>query len=119
MTFRLTAFVYMACLVAMFMGVYLVKHNVQHVQREVANTRAQLVAERESLHLLKAEWAYLNRPDRLQRLAARHLDLTPMDSRQIGDVALLPSVRREENAVAVIERNPMVQPASQQIEDAE
>ena len=91
MSFRITALVYMACIAALFMGVYLVKYSVQNIQREVAATRVELAREKESLHLLKAEWAYLNRPDRLNRLASRHLNLVPLSSKRIGDVAVLPA----------------------------
>jgi hypothetical protein len=57
----------------------------------VASLKVDLVHERESLHLLNAEWAYLNRPERLRTLADRHLDLAPMDSRQINAVRALPA----------------------------
>jgi hypothetical protein len=91
MSLRLTALIYMACFAALSMGLYLVKYTVQDMQREVAGLKDNLGQEKESLHLLKAEWAYLNRPDRLQHLADRHLDMVPIDSRQIEDIAVLPA----------------------------
>lgn len=97
MSLRITALVYMACIAALFMGVYMVKYSVQNIQRDVQKTRVALAREKESLHLLKAEWAYLNRPERLSRLASRHLDLVPLDSKRIGDVNVLPAAHIEEN----------------------
>jgi hypothetical protein len=38
--------------------------------------------------VLLAEWSYLNRPDRLAGLAARHLDLSPMTPGQLGAMGM-------------------------------
>ena len=91
MSLRVTALIYMACFAALSMGLYLVKYSVQNIQREVVAMKENLGREKESLHLLKAEWAYLNRPERLRQLAERHLDLVPLDSRKIEEVSVLPA----------------------------
>lgn len=83
--------VHMVLFIVLAMGVYLVKYSVQDVQRELAARKTELATEKESLHLLNAEWAYLNRPDRLRQLADRHLDLVPLDSRQINRIGVLPA----------------------------
>lgn len=88
---NLRIFINMMCVAALAIGLYLVKYSVQDVQREVATLKVNLAAEKESLHLLNAEWAYLNRPDRLRQLADRHLDLVPLESRQINHVSALPA----------------------------
>lgn len=114
MSLRITALVYMACFAALSMGLYLVKYSVQNIQREVAATRAELAQEKESLHLLKAEWAYLNRPDRLNRLAARHLDLVPLNSKRIGEVSVLPAAAVRETDGPSLDG--LFQPANQIVE---
>lgn len=81
----------MVCIAVLAIGLYLVKYTVQDVQRNVATLKTELAQEKESLHLLNAEWAYLNRPDRLRNLSDRHLDLVAIDSRQIGQVSVLPA----------------------------
>jgi len=91
MSLRITALVYMACFAALAMGLYLVKYTVQDVQREVGALKQQLANEKESLHLLKAEWAYLNRPERLRQLAGRHLDLVAVDVRRIEEMDAIPA----------------------------
>lgn len=88
---NLRLLIHMVCIAVLAIGLYLVKYSVQDVQRNVASLKKELASEKESLHLLHAEWAYLNRPDRLRRLADRHLDLTPIDSRQIEQVSVLPA----------------------------
>ncbi len=87
--------IHMVCVAVLAIGLYLVKYTVQDVQRNVATLKTQLASEKESLHLLNAEWAYLNRPDRLRALADRHLDLVPIDSRQIDKVSVLPAALYE------------------------
>lgn len=91
--------VHMLCLAALGIGVYLVKYSVEDVQRDMKTLKRDLAVEKESLHLLNAEWAYLNRPDRLRRLADRHLELEPMDSRRIGNVGVLPAAATGEDSV--------------------
>jgi hypothetical protein len=61
----------------------------QHV--EVRRSVDKRIVELEStIALLTAERAALTRPERLDELAARHLDLRPLEPRQIGSVAELP-----------------------------
>ena len=91
--------VHMVLFIVLAVGVYLVKYSVQDVQRELAARKAELATEKESLHLLNAEWAYLNRPDRLRQLADRHLDLVPLDSHQINQVSVLPAAVYNDESV--------------------
>lgn len=91
MSNHFTSIIAMMCFGIAAVGLYFVKHVVEDVQRDVASLEAQVASEDESLHLLKAEWAYLNRPERLHELADKHLTLQPMDSRQIQDVGVLPA----------------------------
>ncbi|MCV2868980.1 cell division protein FtsL [Defluviimonas sp. WL0002] len=61
-------------------------------QAELAEARklqSEIADLRERVGVLKAEWAYLNRPDRLRVLADinfARLGLLPMEPRQFGDV---------------------------------
>ena len=115
MSHRITALIYMACFAALSMGLYLVKYSVQDVQRNVASLKDNLKVEKESLHLLNAEWAYLNRPDRLRQLADRHLDLVPLDSRQIEEINVLPAADMvTESRIS----HTMVQPIAQVVSSA-
>ena len=107
---NLRVLINMVCIAVLAIGVYLVKYSVQDVQRNVVTLRADLASEKESLHLLNAEWAYLNRPDRLRQLADRHLALVPLDSRQIEPVSVLPAAVYEVPATS--HHNPNIQQVS-------
>jgi cell division protein FtsL len=91
-------------------GLYLVKYTVQDMQREVAQLEAELKNEQESLHLLQAEWAYLNRPERLRVMAEKHLELAPFDTRKMMPIEALPARLEEENVPSVSERPKLFQP---------
>ena len=48
---------------------FAVSQRVQSTEREISMLKDKLSQENESLRVLKAEWAYLNRPDRLEAMA--------------------------------------------------
>ena len=64
-------------------GLFQVKFKVQNLDREMNELKQQLAHEKETIHVLKAEWAYLNQPERLQRLAEKFLDLTEVKHDQL------------------------------------
>ena len=75
--------------VASFM-LYQLKYHVQALERQVAQTSHQLEAEKEALHVSAAEWAYLNRPERLERLAQQYLGEDALTVSQIASTQDIP-----------------------------
>jgi cell division protein FtsL len=83
------------------MGLYHVKYRVQGLEHQLTAARSALETEQAAIHVLEAEWAYLNRPERLQALAERHLAMTPVTAGQIVDLDRLPYRGRDGDAAAV------------------
>lgn len=62
--------------------VYKIKYEATWQAVEVERLNRQIEREKVSINILKAEWAHLTRPDRIQFLAEKNLDLKPADPRQ-------------------------------------
>lgn len=61
--------------------------------RDVNRLQRAITDERERLSVLSAEWAYLNRPDRLRELANfnfERLELLPLSPDQFSEAAQIP-----------------------------
>jgi len=80
-------------LVALFavssFALYMVKYRVEDIHREVSLLQRELANEQESYVLLQAEWSYLNRPERLRKLADKYLNLKTPSAHHVADVAAL------------------------------
>lgn len=69
---------------------YSTKYEALYYAENLVKLRAKLQREREAIAVAKAEWAMLNRPDRLQGIVDRHLDLVPMNIGQLAKLSHLP-----------------------------
>ncbi|MBL8832132.1 MAG: hypothetical protein JNL71_07055 [Rhodospirillales bacterium] len=89
---RIATWLWVAIAGAMGYGLYQLKHEVLALENELFRLNRQIVQEQQNIHVLKAEWSYINQPGRLQLLAQRHLDLQPMTPRQFGRLDALPAL---------------------------
>ena len=64
-------------------SLFLVKYKVQDLDEQLADLEAEKRATQEAIHVLEAEWTYLNRPERLEGLAKKHLELAPASPAQL------------------------------------
>ncbi|MFZ5737227.1 MAG: cell division protein FtsL [Pseudomonadota bacterium] len=70
--------------------VYRIKMESTVRTEKVLQIQAELRKEREAIARLRAEWAKLDSPGRLQGLATRHLKLKPVSARQFDQLKNLP-----------------------------
>ena len=76
---------------AVLMGVlFSLEYQVRGLEDELAALDRSIVTESQAIHVLNAEWSYLNDPWRLRRLAERFLELAPVRPEQLGSLAELP-----------------------------
>lgn len=68
---------------------YQQNYRTQQALKDMRAVRGEIAQMRESLNVLRAEWAYLNRPDRLRDLALLNdvrLGLQPIDAAQFDGI---------------------------------
>jgi cell division protein FtsL len=70
--------------------VYEIKYSSTRQAEQVAKLRTEIRRERDAIAALRAEWAQLDNPDRIQILARRHLTLKPLEGTQFDALAALP-----------------------------
>ena len=87
---RLSMVIWVAVIALSAFGLYSVKFKVQTLRTQIAQVQQQLEIERESANVVAAEWTYLNRPDRLQKLAGTYLQTREVTVEQIAEVVAIP-----------------------------
>ena len=90
MLLRLLHIVVLAALVLAAADVYKIKYESTLQAERVAKLRGEVRREQDTIASLRAEWSRLDRPDRIQDLAQRHLTLKPLDVRQYDTLDRLP-----------------------------
>ncbi len=68
---------------ALIFSLFQVKYKVYNLKRDLAEINRQMAADKESIRVLKAEWAYLNKPERVEKLAGKYLKLGNMEVAQV------------------------------------
>ena len=69
---------------------YTVKYKTSFRTEQIAKAKLEIKAEQDGISVLRAEWAFLTRPERIQKLSERYLDLEPLELAQIESFAGLP-----------------------------
>jgi cell division protein FtsL len=69
---------------------YSIKYETMLTSEQIVKTRHAIDREKNAIVTLKSDWAYLTRPERIQILADKHLDLRQMSLDQSIKVSDLP-----------------------------
>lgn len=84
-----------------------VSHDVQRVEREIKLIDREITREKENIRVLKAEWAFLNNPARLEKLATSYVDLvSPQAAQLISDMSVIPD-NDPQSSIFIPKRSPL------------
>jgi hypothetical protein len=72
-------------------GLYGIAYEVEQMEKELAALEREIIEERETIHVLEAEWAYLARPERVEELSGQYLPrMQSLTAERIGGYDDLP-----------------------------
>lgn len=100
-----------------FTGIALINtgQKVQVMERQIKVYDQKIEQEKEAIKTLKAEWAYLNTPARLENLAKKAFDMHAAQIKSLdGDVDLIPN----ETPASIIYKIPKKKPNRERLHDA-
>lgn len=92
---RIVSLLLMSCLVTLSFAMYEAKYDTVEVEEQVSALRLNIQKERDAIAILRAEWSHLNRPERVERLARKHLGMAPVQARQMVTMEQLTAARRK------------------------
>lgn len=83
--------IWFSVVIAAAYGLYEVKWEVRELREQNLLTEAEMLKEKRALEVLSAEWAYLTRPERLEKLTRKHLpDLIAGNGTQVAEMNEFP-----------------------------
>ena len=66
------------------------KNSVYRLENELRTIKQNIQTDKETIHVLNAEWSTLNNPARLRELSSHHIKLNPIRGEQIINYSALP-----------------------------
>jgi cell division protein FtsL len=96
---RLLHAIAIAALIGSAAYVYGVKYRTIYASEQLVKTRHLIAKEKDAINLLRAEYAHLARPDRLQALANSKLGFQPLALSQIATADELPEARPKTDSI--------------------
>ena len=74
----------------MSLGLFMISYQVQDLEDQLDAPNRDISRDSRAVHVLQAEWAHLNDPQRLRMLSERYLGLEPIGTKQLGTVEEIP-----------------------------
>ncbi len=100
----------MVTLIGSAFGLYAIKYDTRLALERTRGLERQIAETTAKLAILTAEEAALTRPERIETLSRRHLDLQPMQPAQLAIVADLPWRTPDLSSQATAPALPVVPP---------
>ncbi len=98
---RTATLLFVALAIALSVGLYVVKHGVIELENRLTQINREIARDQKAIHVLRAEWSYLNEPSRLRDLAERHLGMGPAGGGQFGTLPATLAVAEKSATLAV------------------
>lgn len=94
-------------------ALFSVKYQVADLEEQLNDINRSIGRDHQAIHVLKAEWSFLNDPQRLRDLVRKYLPLAPVEGAQIETFDTLPPrAAAHPAAVSVGDGNGAVVPAA-------
>lgn len=87
---RMLSIILVVAVIALSVGLYDIKYRAEAAEKRADQIERDIASEQEGIRVLRAEWSYLNQPDRLQQLAQRYTKLEALKASQIGSFGDIP-----------------------------
>ncbi len=87
---RVLNIVLVVAVIGLSIGLYDIKYRAEAAEKRANQIERDIASEQEGIRVLRAEWSYLNQPERIQELAKRYTTLEPLKAAQIGSFADVP-----------------------------
>ena len=103
-------FVWFGLIIAASLALYHTSDRVHELNQKLAELNGSIDAERQSIHVLKADWVYLTNPDRISKIAKRHLAVrpsTPSQMMAMGEVNQMLPTRNDALASVSVTGTPI------------
>jgi cell division protein FtsL len=81
---------WLAFVLGLGFALFQLKYQVQGLEEKLTRINREILQNEETIHVLKAEWSYLNQHERIEALARKYLSLRPLAGKQYGTFDDLP-----------------------------
>lgn len=80
-------------------ALFYLKYSVMEIEDRIRVAKKGIAVEKNNQRILKAEWKELTTPERIHRLAVKHLNMVQMDSKQLReyDPALFHDIKHKKD----------------------
>ena len=98
---KLSTLLWLLMAVAAGAGLFLMKYEMRALEERFAGLNRDILKNQGALHVLRAEWSFLNQPARLEKLGRRMLRLEPLRADQAGRISDIPMRTDDDGGGAV------------------